>query len=337
MQQSTTPELSVVVPVYGSSATLKRLTQRLFATLEELQIDFEVVFVEDGSPDDSWRVLTEIQRAHPDHVTIVQLMRNFGQHNALMCGFRHATGRFIVTIDDDLQNPPEEISKLWNQIHDSDLDLVYGTYDEKKHSRYRNLGSATVNLLYRLVFRNDATVTSFRIIRRELVEAVLRYDLNFTYVDGLLAWNTEKIANTSVAHEPRRDGRTGYSLGKLLNLALNLFTNFSLIPLQVVALLGFIVAVLGLSAGFYYLVRYFVGEIAVPGYASTIIAILIMGGIELLAFGMIGEYIGRMHQNVNRKPQYTVRSVLSHRPTDEAWDSSLPRAGVAMADAPRDQ
>jgi undecaprenyl-phosphate 4-deoxy-4-formamido-L-arabinose transferase len=203
-------------------------------------------------------------------------MRNFGQHNALMCGFRHSRGRLVVTLDDDLQNPPEEIPRLVAAIE------------------------AKVQL------------TSFRIMRRELVDAILSYALNFTFIDGLLAWNTQRIGELAVEHRPRTSGRSGYSFGKLLVLAFNLFTNFSLLPLQAVSLLGFIASSGGLLLGAYYLFAYVTSAITVPGYASIITAILVLGGVQLLALGVMGEYIGRLHLNVNRKPQYTVRTVLSN-------------------------
>jgi len=182
--------------------------------------------------------------------------------------------------------------------------------DARKHRRWRNLGSALVTAFYRLVFKTKVQTSAFRIMRREVVEAILSYNLNYTYIDGLLAWNTQRIGQVTVEHHPRANGRSGYSLGKLLVLAMNLFTNFSLLPLQLVTLAGFLASLGGFAAGAYYLAKYLFAQIAVPGYASTIIAILVLGGLQLLALGIIGEYIGRVHLNINRKPQYTVRQVL---------------------------
>jgi undecaprenyl-phosphate 4-deoxy-4-formamido-L-arabinose transferase len=255
-------------------------------------------------------VLAAQRAKDPEHIVAVQLMRNYGQHNALMCGFRHASGDLIVTMDDDLQHPPEELPKLIDAIDGGDLDLVYGCYDKKKHPLLKNVGSRIVNAFYRRVFRLNVTVTAFRVFRRELLEAVLPYSLHFTFIDGLLAWNTRRIGKVTVAHHPRAEGRSGDSLGKMVTLALNLFTNFSLLPLQVVSLLGSFVAVCGLTAGLYYVCRYLTGNIVTPGYASTIVSILTLGGIQLLGMGIIGEYLGRLHLNVNGKPQYRERRVL---------------------------
>jgi undecaprenyl-phosphate 4-deoxy-4-formamido-L-arabinose transferase len=304
------PELSVVIPVYRSAAMLETLVQRLVVVLDRIGCDYEAVFVDDGSPDQSWDVLQRLQATYPKRIVAIQLMRNFGQHNALMCGFRHSRGQFIVTMDDDLQNPPEEIPKLVDAITRSGLDLVYGRYAEKKHHSWRNLGSFIVNSFYRVVFKTRRSVTAFRIIRRELLESIFPYTLNFTFLDGLLAWNTQRIGEVPVEHHPRREGRSGYSVAKLLLLALNLFTNFSLLPLQLVSAVGLSVSFCGILGALYFLVRYLAADIGVPGYASTIVAVLMLGGVQLLSLGIIGEYLGRLHLNVNRKPQYVERHVL---------------------------
>lgn len=305
-----TVALSIVVPVFRSAATLRTLVERLFRALDELGCESEIVFVDDGSPDHSWQVLRELRTAHPERIVAIQLMRNFGQHNTLMCGFRHARGRIIVTMDDDLQNPPEEVPKLVRALQEGDLDLVYGSYGEKQHSGWRNLGSTLVNTFYRITFRNPVTVTSFRAIRRELLDSIFTYNLNFTFVDGLLAWNTQRIGSVPVEHRPRAAGRSSYNFPKLLVLALNLFTNFSLLPLQLVSLLGFLSATCGLLTTLCYLMLYLTHRIGVPGYTSTIIAVMVLGGLQLMSLGIMGEYLGRLHLNVNRKPQYTVRQVL---------------------------
>ena len=311
-------DLSIVIPVYRSAAALGELTARLMAALEKLNLAYEIIFVDDDSPDDSWSVLSKLQAQYPGRVCAVRLMRNFGQHNALMCGLRHARGRYVITMDDDLQHPPEEIPKLLQAIEHTQADLVYGVPRRKKHNRWRNLGSMVVTAFYRLVFRSRVQPSAFRIIRRELVEAVLSYNLNYTYLDGLLAWNTQRIAEVEVEHRPRASGRSGYSLSKLLVLALNLFTNFSLLPLQAVSVMGFVASLGGLGLGAYYLGRYLFGEVAVPGYASTIVAVLVLGGLQLLALGVMGEYLGRVHLNINRKPQYTIREILPAAPPCES-------------------
>ncbi len=318
-------ELSIVIPVYNSGESLRPLTTRLLAALEKLHVTHEIIFVEDGSRDRSWDVLQVIQAEHSDRVICVQLMRNFGQHNALMCGFRHTQGRFVVTLDDDLQNPPEEIGKLLDAIRSQALDVVYGAPDRRKHRTWRNLGSWMVNVVYRTMFKTQVSISSFRIIRREVLEATFSYSLNYTFVDGLLAWNSQRIGEVTVEHHPRKIGRSNYSVPKLVVLALNLFSNFSLLPLQAVSLVGFVIAFTGLLAGAYYVLQFLLSNIAVSGYASTIVSILVLGGVQLLSLGMIGEYLGRLHLNVNRKPQYTIRNVCASRGTgDPIWQAPVP-------------
>jgi undecaprenyl-phosphate 4-deoxy-4-formamido-L-arabinose transferase len=299
--------LSIVIPVYNSGRTLEQLHARLTASLVPLRQSYEIVLVDDGSRDDSWAGLEALRAIDPEHVVAVQLMRNYGQHNALMCGLETARGAYIITMDDDLQNPPEEIPKMLAHIQQKSLDLVYGCPDNRKHAGWRNLGSAIVWHFYRTVFRNPITPTPFRVMRHQLAKSVLFYDLNFTYLDGLLAWCTSRIGTVEVEHHARAEGRSNYSISKLLVLALNLYTNFSLLPLQIVSGMGLLTAFSGFLLGAYYLLQYLISSILVPGYASTIIAILILGGAQLLALGVIGEYLGRLHLNVNRKPQYVVR------------------------------
>lgn len=307
-------ELSVVIPVYRSQASISTLLQRVSAAAGALTDRYEIILIDDGSPDRSWEAIEAARDAYGQHVVAVQLMRNYGQHNALMCGLKLARGDYIVTMDDDLQNPPEEMGKLLDTIRSGGFDLVYGTTTARKHSSWRNMGAAIVWQFYRTVFRSSITPTTYRVMRRQLVQSVMFYDLNFTYLDGLLAWCTSRIGAAEVEHHERAEGSSGYSLRKLLLLALNLYTNFSLLPLQIVSALGFTVALSGFGVGVYYLVQYLTAGITVPGFASTIIAILILGGAQLLALGVIGEYLGRLHLNVNRKPQYVVRHVRQARP-----------------------
>lgn len=300
-------DLSIVVPVYNAAGTLDSLLERLTKTLDTITQSYEVILVDDGSRDDSWSVIQSLRMNYGDHLVAVQLMRNYGQHNTLMCGLGIARGEYVVTMDDDLQNPPEEIPKLLAHIKQHGLDLVYGCPSNRNHAAWRNLGSSIVWHFYRTVFRNPVTPTPFRVMSHQLAHSVMFYDLNFTYLDGLLAWCTSRIAGVEVEHHARARGNSGYSLGKLLGLALNLYTNFSLIPLQIVGGLGFVTAASGFLVGIYYLFQFLASNIAVPGFASTIIAILILGGAQLLALGVIGEYLGRLHLNVNRKPQYVIR------------------------------
>lgn len=303
-------ELSVVIPVYRSAGTLDELVGRLVQVLEPRGGDYEIILVEDASPDESWQAVRRVYDRYPGRVVAVQLMRNFGQHNALMCGFRHARGDVIVTLDDDLQHLPEEIPLLLEALHSRGLDLVYGRFDDKRHEGWRNLGSNAIYWFCRLAFQARFKVSPFRAIRGSVVRQILTYSLNYTFVDGLIAWCTQRIGEVPVSHRPRAQGRSGYSVRKLLLLSLNLFTNFSLLPLQTISAGGALAAGLGFLASCYYLVQYLLANVTVPGYTSVMLAVLILGGLQLLALGVLGEYVGRLHMNVNCKPQYVERQAL---------------------------
>ena len=304
-----TLDISVVIPLYRSAPTVELLLRRVATVLASITSSYEIVLVEDCSPDDTWQAIENARGVYGERVVAVQLMRNYGQHNALMCGLGLARGRVVVTMDDDLQNPPEEIPKLLARLEEGGFDLVYGSADVRQHAGWRNLGSALVWSFYRRVFGGRVTPTTYRAMRHELARSVLFYDLNFTYLDGLLAWCTTRIGEVTVAHDARAVGTSGYSMRKLLLLALNLYTNFSLLPLQLVSAIGLLAALGGFGLGAYYLVLYLAASISVPGFASIIVAVLVLGGIQLLALGVIGEYVGRMHLNVNRKPQFIVRQI----------------------------
>ena len=299
---------SIVIPVYNSEPTLKELYKRLCDSCCTSQEDYEIIFVDDASRDNSWKILEELHKQDPK-VKIIQHMRNFGQHNAIMCGFHYAQGEYVITMDDDLQNPPEEIPKLIEKIQKG-YDVVYGEYILKEHSWLRNIGSSFIQLVYKKVFNVHHNLTSFRIIRKQIVDCILRYDRNYVFIDGLIAWNTRNIGTVRVEHHPRKFSRSGYGVMKLITLSLNMVTNFSIIPLQMVSLSGFTFAGLGFILALYFFVMKIFYGIPVEGYTSLIIAVTIFSGIQLLTLGLIGEYIGRIHLNINNKPQYVIREKL---------------------------
>jgi len=308
--ESVSCDLTIAIPVYGPPDTLPELLERISTVANRLSFSWEVLLVEDASPWNAWEVLLKLYQEYPVHVRCIQLMRNFGQHNALMCGLRHARGRYIVTMDDDGQHPPEEIPKLLDAMARSGADVVYGVPDRRKHPWWRNLGAWVVIRFFQWALQTRVVPSAFRLLRREVAEAVARYPYHFTHLDGLILWNTDRVVQVEVEHRPRQAGRSGYSFRKLVHLALNVFTNFSLLPLQVASVLGLVAAAGGLLLGMVYLVLWLAGQIAVPGYASTIVAILVLGGLQLLALGVLGEYLGRVHLNLNQRPQYTVRQIL---------------------------
>jgi undecaprenyl-phosphate 4-deoxy-4-formamido-L-arabinose transferase len=297
-----------VIPVYNSEETLEKLFDRLQFVFQNSHSNFEIIFIDDGSKDNSWQKLKYL-RSKDSRIKIIQLMDNFGQHNALMCGFRFVSGDYIITLDDDLQNPPEEIPKLINKINEG-YDVVYGIYISKKHSGYRNLGSSFIQFVYKKTFNVHNNLTAFRIIRRQLINNIIKYEKSYVFIDGLLAWNTKNIAFISTVHHERSVGRSSYGMKKLFTLSLNMITNFSIVPLQVSSIIGALFSMLGFFMAGYFLLKKIIYGIPVEGYTSLIIVITIFAGIQLITLGMIGEYIGRIHLNINNKPQYEIREQI---------------------------
>jgi glycosyltransferase involved in cell wall biosynthesis len=301
--------VTILIPVYFGGHTLGAFVEQLLGKLGSEEGNCEILLVDDGSRDNSWEVIETLAKKYSGVVRGIRLSRNFGQHNALMCGFHYARGEVIITMDDDGQHPPEEIPKLLETLERTGADVVYGVPRRKEHHWLRNLASAMVRAFFRWVFGLKVDPSPFRAIRREIVQLILPYDLSFVYLDGLLAWYTDRFAQVEVEHRPRVHGRSTYTLGKLITLAFNLFTNFAIGPLQVVSLVGFASTFFGIFLATYYLVMRLVGQITVPGFATVAILVLVMGGFQLLSLGLIGEYLGRVHLNVNRKPQFAVREI----------------------------
>jgi len=302
----TSPLYSVVVPVYNSEQTLEKLFERTQETFSELGLQFEMVFVNDCSRDGSWKVLEKLKKAYPEQVTAIHLAKNFGQHNALMCGFNQIKGDFVVTIDDDLQIPPEEITKLIQKQNQTGADVIYGIYDRKKHNLFRNFGSSAVQLIFRRIFQTTGNITAFRLIKSSLIHNVRQHRQSFVFIDGLLHWHTQFIERELVRHEKREFGRSGYSIKKLLLLTSNLLFNFTTYPLRLLVLLGTFFSVSSFMTGMYYIFRKIFYDVPL-GYTSTIVAIFFSSGILLLVIGVVGEYIGRIYSLQNDKPQFSVR------------------------------
>ena len=226
-----------------------------------------------------------------------------------MCGFSKASGKYIVTLDDDLQNPPEEIGKLYNKVKEG-FEAVYGIFDIKRHSTFKNIGSEFVQYIYKKTFSLNNRITSFRILSLSIVQKILSYDRSFTFLDGLIAWFTTNIGNVTVVHSKRLIGNSGYSLGTLVTLALNMMTNFSIVPLQFASMFGLLFAIIGFLFGCYFILKKIFFDIPVSGFTSMIVSITIFSGVQLLTVGLLGEYIGRIHINVSKRPQYAIKEIV---------------------------
>ena len=306
--QKTIDGVSVVVPVYDSESSLVPLLNRLDATLESIARRFEVILVNDGSRDQSWTVITR-EAAARTRVTGIDLSRNYGQHNALLCGIRAAQYELIVTMDDDLQNPPEAIPTLLERLSQGH-DVVYGAPEHEVHGVWRDIASRTTKLVLGNVLGADTArqVCGFRAFRRDLRSAFDNFDGPAVNLDVLLTWATTRFSAVRVPHEPRNLGHSNYTFARLMTHALNMLTGFSTGPLQLATLLGFCLSMFGAILLAIVLARYVIHGVLVPGFTFLASVIVIFSGAQLFTLGVIGEYLARMHFRIMQKPSYSVRT-----------------------------
>jgi glycosyltransferase involved in cell wall biosynthesis len=308
--------LSVVIPVYNSASILPKLLARLHPVLVRRGVPFEIVLVCDGSPDDSWDRITRLTSQWPE-VRGIELTRNYGQHNALLCGVRAAKHSVIVTIDDDLQHPPEEIPAVLDRLAEG-FDLVYGTPAEEKHGWTRDTASVMVKMALEQVLGVDAArnVSAFRAFRTSLREAFAAYSSPHVMIDVLLSWATVRYTSVKVRHEERKEGRSGYTYRRLIRHAVNLTVGFSTTPLRLANLLGFVVTLLGMGILVYVAGRYTIQGSSVPGFTFLACLIAIFSGVQLLCLGIIGEYLARIYTRMMDRPVYTVRASTDRTSVD---------------------
>lgn len=308
------PEVSFVIPLYNTGTALEALLSA-FANLK-LDFTWELVLVDDGSADLTAERAARLMRQVEAPVTLVELARNFGEHAAVLAGLRQSRGRYVVNLDDDLQNPVEEALRLVAHLRETGAEVVYSRYPKKQHSWLRNAGSRAVNWAACLLLDKpaDLYLSSFRAMRRELVERITRYDGPYPYIDGLILGATRRIETLEVAHHARAEGESGYTLRKLVRLAMNMFFDFSIMPLRLSSVLGFGLCLLGVVMLAEVLLEALVAGRVQPGWGSLMAVITVFSGAQLLMLGLIGEYVGRAFLTVSGKPQSLVRQTLHHHP-----------------------
>jgi glycosyltransferase involved in cell wall biosynthesis len=300
--------VSIVVPVYNSQDSLPLLVQRISAVFLAEGREYELILVDDGSRDDSWAVVSDL--AHRwSNVRGFRMLRNYGQHNALLCGIRAAKNPIVVTIDDDLQNPPEEIPKLLSALTAKD-DVVYGTPARESHGLWRDLASQITKLVLQSAMGADTArkVSAFRVLRRSIARAFDEYRSPYVSIDVLLTWGTERFTSVVVKNDPRTMGTSNYTVGKLIRHALNMMTGFSVLPLQTASLFGFVMTGGGIASLAWILGRYLLAGALVPGFAFLGCMIAIFSGTQLFALGIIGEYIARIHSRTMDRPSYALET-----------------------------
>jgi undecaprenyl-phosphate 4-deoxy-4-formamido-L-arabinose transferase len=303
------PGLSIVVPVYRGAATVGLLVEALSRLSPAGGL--EVVLVNDGSPDNSGDVCRELVTTASVPIIYVEHARNFGEHNAVMTGLRQVSGDYVITMDDDLQNPPEEVLKLYDHARLGGWDVVYTRYARKEHAGWRNLGSRFANQVadWLLDKPKGLYLSSFRCMAAASVREVTKYQGPYPYVDGLLMQVTQRIDSIEVLHLPRAEGRSNYNLRRLVLLWLNLATSFSLAPLRIAVLLGLVMAFLGAIGAAATIVEALASDRVPSGWASTMTVILLVGGVQSMILGVLGEYVGRTFLSANGKPQGAVRMI----------------------------
>jgi undecaprenyl-phosphate 4-deoxy-4-formamido-L-arabinose transferase len=301
--------LSFVIPMYNSAATIASLVH----DIEGLTIEggHEIILVNDGSSDNTTELCRGLVHAARVPITLIEHARNFGEHNAVMTGLRHASGTYVITMDDDLQNPPEEVVRLYDHARLGNWDVVYTRYGVKQHAGWRNLGSRFANAVAdRLLDKPKGLyLSSFRCMSAFVVQSVTRYQGPYPYVDGLIMQVTQRIDSIEVRHLPRIEGRSNYNLARLVRLWLNLATSFSLAPLRLAVYAGVFMALLGAAGAVATIAEALFLHDTPSGWASTMTVILLVAGVQSMILGVLGEYVGRTFLSANGKPQGTVRAI----------------------------
>ena len=304
--------VSFVIPCYRSSQTIGRVVEEIDTTMKALAgYGYEIVLVNDASPDDTFEVIRTLCAGRRD-ICGVNLAKNFGQHAALMAGFRHARGDVVVCLDDDGQTPAQEVGKLLAGIEDG-YDVVYARYTHKQHSGFRNFGSKINELMTRVMLGKpkELYLSSYFAAKRFVVDEMLRYTNPYPYVIGLVLRTTKNITNVDVTHREREAGVSGYTIGKLLGLWFNGFTAFSIKPLRIATAMGCITACGGFLYGIYTVIKKFVNPNVPIGFSAMMAALVFIGGMIMLMLGLIGEYIGRIYISLNNSPQYVIKECIN--------------------------
>lgn len=301
--------VSIVIPVYNAEESIANLAEELIAELCQ-EYTLEIVLVNDRSKDASEPICIGLFRKYPAIIRFFSLAKNVGEHNAVMAGLNHISGDYAVIMDDDFQNPIREVKKLIDYAVQSEYDVVYTYYEKKEHSLFRNLGSLFNDRVANVMLGKpkDLYLSSFKIIRKSLVDEIIKYDLPFPYIDGLVLRSTENIGKFKVKHDARKVGKSGYTLSKLVSLWLNMFINFSILPLRLATYMGFAFAGLGFLLGLLAILERLLNPDLPQGYTFLFVFIALISGVQLISVGILGEYIGRFFLSHNKQPQYIIKS-----------------------------
>ena len=297
-------KISICIPVFNSENTIENLINKISNELQDYQLEF--VLVNDYSIDNSDSICNKILTMRED-VVYLSLRKNFGEHNAVMCCLNHISGDCAVIIDDDFQNPPSEIIKLVSELYKG-YDVVYSKYLKKNHNIFRNLGSSFNNLIATWLLDKPINLylSSFKVIKKDLVQEIIKYKGPFPYIDGLILSNTRNITSVIVHHGKRENGKSNYTFKKLVTLWLNMFLNFSIKPIRLFTLFGFIISLFSFCLIIYIFINKIIYPSIQPGWSSLMAAMSFFAGLQILFFGLIAEYIGKNYLTNNNTPQWTI-------------------------------
>ncbi len=304
-------KISYVIPCYGSENTIEMVVEDIIKIMQNQAYNYEIITINDSSPDYVWTKICELTEKY-SFVKGISFAKNFGQHAALMAGYRIAQGDYVVTLDDDGQTPIGEVTNLINKLEEG-YDVVYAYYPERKDNLFRKFGTWLNNLMTEKLIGKPKGVhfTSYFIMRKFICDELIKYQNPYPYIWGLVSRTTRNIANTPIHHREREDGKSGYTFKKLLSLWMNGFTAFSVVPLRIATLLGIVTACISFMFIIYLIISKLLHPEMAAGYASTMSVILFVGGMIMILIGMLGEYIGRIYISMNNSPQYVIREKIN--------------------------
>lgn len=310
-------KLSFVIPCYGSEHTIEGVTDQIKKVVEEHKgYDYEIILVNDCSPDEVWQVITKLCEKD-SHIRAISLAKNFGQHSALMAGYTYVTGDYVATLDDDGQTPAEEVFRLVDKVKEG-YDVAYGYYKERKDNLFRKFGTFVNNKMLETMIEKpkDVHLTSYFVAKRYIIDEITKYQNPYPYIWGLVLRTTKNIVNVEINHKARAEGKSGYTLGKLLNLWMNGFTAFSVKPLRIATCMGAATSGIGVLFIIFTIVKKLMQPDLVPGYSSLMAVLLFIGGMLMVMLGLIGEYVGRIYICINASPQFVIGQQLNLTPQD---------------------
>ncbi len=307
------PQFSIVIPVYNSAGIIGETIDRTAAFCQQQGWDYEIILVNDGSRDASWQIVRE-KAQHDPRLVAINLLRNYGQHTALLCGFQVSRGAAVITMDDDLQNPPEEIVHLVAKAEEGH-DVVFGRFYRKQHAGYRRAGSRLIRLVNRYIFGQprDLVLSNFRLLRRPVVDRICAYRTHYPYITGLSLMFAANPANVLVEHRERPVGKSNYSFFRIAELVMRILFNYSAFPLRLVSLIGIAIAGLAFAIGAYYLIRGILGDVRVAGWTTLVVLLAFFNGITILILSMLGEYVVRLLNQTSASDPYHIKETVNLR------------------------